>query len=404
MTAVPSHRARFAPVLVALVSVVLIAAAAPSDVVGDLTRQGYFIETGSSATDACVSRSVADARSAGGNLSIVVLADEPGGGATTFAGATLSQLTTNGTVLVVAPETVGWESQDDLWSPSELNAALDVALDGSSDNDVVRSFVNTLVGLDETCSAAGSGGSATSQSGGGMGWILLVILVVGIGVVVFMVSRSSKKTTQRRRNALVAGVDDQIADIANDILALEAEVRQSGDQTAIGHFDEATKQFSTASDRLTAATTSTEMMDLSYDLDVTIWHLDAAEAVLDGHPIPDKPEKPVVPTTPAPSSTPPSVSEPSSSSTKAPTHPPESLPEYQRRPSRSSSYGTGDLVKAMLAMQAMKGVGGLLGGKGSTSSPGWRSSSGGGSTGSGGSRSSRRSSGGRTRGGGRRRG
>ncbi len=384
-------RFRFVAGIGAILAFFLVAAT-PAETIPDLSTQGYFIEEGSGATDECVSGAVSDARASGGNLFISVLADEPGGGATTFAGNTLDALDVDGTVFVVAPETVGWESQGDVWTTDELNDAVDAALEGSSDDDVVRRFVNSLTGDDFECT------SAAASGGGGSGWIFLIILVVIIGGIVFLVVRSSKKTSQDRRDGVAAKVQAQIDDIANDILELEGEVRQSGNAEAIEHFDAATAQFTTASDRLAAATDSVAVMDLSYDLDVAIWHLDSAEAIIDGNPVPEKPVKPAPP--PPPTTRVQPTPQPTATADDLPDRlerrpsgisgdlPPQ-LPEYGRRQSRASSYGSNEVLAAILAAQAMGGLGG-----GGSRSPSKRSSSG----------SSRRRSGGRTRGGGRRRG
>ena len=87
-----------------LAAVFAAGAAAPGDVAPVVTDDGFFIEAGSDATPAVVSRAVSDGRSAGGLLYVVVLVDEPSGGATTYADAVLDDVPRQeGTVLVVAP-------------------------------------------------------------------------------------------------------------------------------------------------------------------------------------------------------------------------------------------------------------------------------------------------------------
>jgi hypothetical protein len=131
--------------LVAGTAILFVMAATPSEVAPIVNVQGYFIEEGSGATDASISRSVSDARTAGGALSVVVLAEEPPGGATTYSGAVLTELAvSSGTVFTVAPETIGVESVDDIWSIEEIDVALDLALEGGTADEIVSLFVEGL--------------------------------------------------------------------------------------------------------------------------------------------------------------------------------------------------------------------------------------------------------------------
>ena len=112
---------------------------------------------------------------------MVVLAEEPASGATFYADAILDRLPgQDGTVLVVAPETVGWASNDDVWTPDELNDALDASLGGSTSDDVVTIFVSELI--------------EPSASGGSAGLWLLAIAVVVVAVIGFVVWRSRRSS------------------------------------------------------------------------------------------------------------------------------------------------------------------------------------------------------------------
>lgn len=361
------HLLRFA---VAVLAVAFgTAAATAAEVAPVVAVDGFYIEGGSDADPAIVGDAVFDARSAGGGLSIVVLSEEPPSGATTYADAVLDELPgAAGTILVVAPETVGWASSGDIWSSDELNVALDRSLDASTDDGVVTTFVDTLLDPPAT--------------GGGGGWILLIIAVIVVAGIGFFVWRSSRSNQRRQAQSLAelkAKANAQLAAVANDILDDEDEIAETDDATARQHFDEATAIYGTAAERLDAATAPTQVMDLSEDLDRAIWHLDAAEALLDGRPIPPKPEPPVPPPT--------DPSPPDGSTTADPGS--GGLPTYQRRSSRRSSFGADDMLKTVLAMQAMRSLGGV-GRRGR-------------SAGTGGSSRSRSSGRTRSRGGGRRR-
>lgn len=367
---------RFVVLLLAVAAVAFAAAqAAPTEVAPVVSDQGYYIEPGADATDDVVGRAVSDARSAGSRFSAVVLAVEPPSGSTFYADSILDRVPgQEGTVLVVAPATVGWaKNLDDTWSDAELNDALDASLDGSTSDDVVTIFVGELVG------------TAGSTSGGGNGLLIFLVIVVlvggGIAVLVWRGSRRRRRLAAEQLADLKEQARAQVAAIANDILDDEDEVAEAGNAEASSHFQSATTTYAAAAERIDRATTAAEVVEIAADLDQAIWHLDAAEAVLDGEPVPPKPQRPTVAAPEAaPTSAPQRTREPSSV-------PP--LPEYRRRSSRRSGFGADDMLKTVIAMQAMRSLSG-----------GARRSS---SRSSGGSRS-RRSSGGRSRGGGRRRG
>jgi uncharacterized membrane protein YgcG len=309
----------------------------------------------------------------------VVLVDEPVSGATTYADGVLDNLPrTEGTVLVVAPETVGWASNNDIWTTEQLNDALDASLDGRSSEDVVVMFVDALV---------------NPSSGGSSGiWIFVLIVALIVGAIAFFLWRSNKASKRREADAL-EDVKDQVESridaLANDILDDEDEIGDSDNTEASDHFDAAAKIYSEAAERLAAATNEREVLAVSVDVDTGIWHLDCAEAILDGNPLPPKPEPPKPP--PPEPVTPRAPN--SSSSSRSSTGSSSSLPQYQRRTTRRSSFGANDILTAILAGQAARSMSGGRSSRRSSSSKSSRSSS-----------SSRSRSSGRSRGGGRRRG
>jgi hypothetical protein len=124
---------------------------------------------------------VFDGRAEGGRLYIVVLADEPPGGATTFADSALDLLDGDGYVLTVGPETVGWAGDSSYWTKEEMDAAVDASLDGGSDDEVIQIFAATLSSggpvdgpVEEPIDEPGSSG------GGGfsLGWVVLIGAIV----------------------------------------------------------------------------------------------------------------------------------------------------------------------------------------------------------------------------------
>ena len=137
-------------IIVALFALVFAVAATPSEVAPVIAETGYFIEDGADATDEVIGTAVSDARNAGGDLSIVALAEDPPQGCATFAESTLEQTPSGeGTVLCLSPGLVGWAKNNSYWTTSELNDATEAALDGATSDDSAVLFVNSLLGVDE---------------------------------------------------------------------------------------------------------------------------------------------------------------------------------------------------------------------------------------------------------------
>jgi len=334
--------------LVGVLGLVFAMAVTPNDLVSEVAVNGFHVDRGTSATDACVSGSVADARNAGSNFHLVVLAEEPSGGATTFSGGMLTALGVEGTVVTISPETVGYEENEGFWSSEELDAAVDASLTVASDNDVARTFVNTLTGQNVKCSNQSVDGKS------GWAWIVVFIIIIGgIGFLIWNTARSNKKRSGEELAKAKEPVQRQIDAIANDILSLETEVAQANNPEATAYFEEAAASFATASDRLATTSDAGGLLDLSHDLDTTIWRLDCVEALLDGNPLPAKPVKPEPFKAEEPVVTEPG---PALGGTTAPpqTDLPRTLPEYQRRGARQSSYGSNQVMQALMGVGAMK--------------------------------------------------
>lgn len=177
--------------LIAVVACILVVSAASNEIITDLETVGYHVDSGVSATDQCVSDAVADARESGGTLYIVVLVDEPVGGATAFASDTLVALGGQGTVFTVAPQSVDYASSDSVWTEEALDAALAEANTVASDNDVVRTFVNTLTGTTGLCANV----SLRGRSGWGF-LVMIVMIVAGAGYFTFRSLSASRRRKQ----------------------------------------------------------------------------------------------------------------------------------------------------------------------------------------------------------------
>lgn len=329
--------------LLVVAALTLLAAASPEDVVADLESQGYFIESGSDASASAVGDAVAEAGFAGSRLYVAILSEEPPSGATFFADALLDELGP-GTVLVVAPESVGWVSQDDIWTDQQLDQAVDVSLDGSSDDEVVSLFVESLTGS-PTVPVDGSG--SAGSGGAGSGWIWLFVIGGGM-VLLFMFLRNRSNATaatarDSRLREFYTAAQGKLDAIANDILEMEEEVQLSEDPQVRSHYDSASATYADLIDTVPRATSADDLVDIVYKLDIAIWELDVAEALLDGKEAPQKPEKPKVETR---IEAPPVVVAPRGEE------------DFQRRSQRHASPAGPDLGSILMAVLAAQSFGG----------------------------------------------
>jgi len=315
-------------ILSAIALVFLVAAAQPADVAPVLQAQGFFVEEGSDADPDAVEDAVAAARFEGGHLSVAVLAVEPSGGATIYAENTLDAMGGTGTVLVVAPETVGWGSEGDIYTREQLDEATDVSLNGSSDTEVVELFVATLIGQPV--------GSAEPGGGGGLplGWIFLLIVIGGGALVFWLSSRSSTKDAEQAIESARVEVKKRLDDVANDIIDLEDELTASTDPAARVLYESATAAYALALDTYEGAASPEELIATAEELDMAIWRLDSVEALLDGETPPPKPVK-QQPATPASGATP-SLT------------PPRVPGSVYRRPDHHRSSGTTAMMTGLL--------------------------------------------------------
>ena len=168
----------------AAVAALALVAATPAEVIPDLETNGYHIEPGAGASEEVVTDAVSEGRNAGGRLYLVVLATEPPGGATAFSDSVLDELPEGSYVVTVAPETVGFAENGDVWSTEQMNEAVQASLDGGSDDDVVQLFIETLVASDAPVGPGPAEPAEAPEPGAGGGLSLGWILVLGAGAFV----------------------------------------------------------------------------------------------------------------------------------------------------------------------------------------------------------------------------
>jgi|GEM_PF-1254780 len=371
-------RSRWAILTVALLLPLVVTAPAlaadAEDVATEVADNGIYVEVGTSASSARVSDVVAEVRAAGERLSVVVLADEPAGGATTFADAVFDRLG-EGVVVVVTPLSVGWSGNTEVFTDTDIETALDASLDGQTDTEVIELFAENLLGVpvpggttvQDSGQPAAEPATTSSGGGGGSGWIWLLLIAGAVGVFFIWRSRRNRATGLRLDPRLAEAkqsVQRQIDALANDIIDMEEEVRLADNQPADDFYEQAGQTYGEVTDAFATANTPETLLELSNRLDLAIWQLDSAEAILDGKPAPPRPEPKRLPTpeASAPGGVPSSPGEPSAI-------PPR--PEYGRRSTRRSSPMGGGLLEiligvagSMMAGRSRGGGSGLGGGGG----------------------------------------
>jgi len=363
--------------LSALTAVALVAAPAlaveADEVAVEAANTGFYVERGAGISESQAGDLVSEMRNAGEGFILVVLADEPPAGATTFADNVQFAIG-RGIVLVIAPETVGYAGVGEFYNEVELETALDAAVDvGGSDFDLAATFVSELTGApvspvpvpttaSPATTTAPQAQTPTSSGGGGSGFLWFIVIVGGLGLFLWwMMKRAKAKRTadeaslgDDKLNKARYIIQEQLNDVANDILALEDEVRVADNDRASRFYETASQTYNDATDALPKANSAEALLGLSNKLDVAIWQLDSAEAILDDKPLPERPEpKRLEPPPPDPSARP---------STRATVPSPSS---YQRRPTRKSSLGGGGLMDLLISVG-----GGMLASKSRSSSSG----------------------------------
>jgi hypothetical protein len=153
--------------------------------------------------------------------------------------------------------------------------------------------------------------------------VVFLLLVTVLAFLTWQRRRDQRLADKTRIEQTRAAVRQQRDAVSNDILKLEDEVRAAGNQDALAHFRNATTAYAAIVGEFETSDTPDELTNLAARLDTAIWQLDAAEAILDGNPIPPEPQARILPRSQQPY-------------------------RYQQRSGRSSSVGVVDLIAAML--------------------------------------------------------
>ena len=254
-----------------------------TDVVSDLD-DGVYVADGLSVDEGSIHDAVNRARNAGFGLSVVLLDEDPSSGATAFADSVLNQLGT-GTVLVLSASSEGMVSSE--IDQSAIEAALDSGFAaGGGDVGYVDAVVESITGTST---------SSSGSSGGGSGFIVLLVIVGGLVLLVWWAIRRSNKASEERRGDLIgearSEIKDQLDAMANTILEISDLVSASSSTVDNQYLEKAGATYSTSLESYEDANDLRALEDLSDRLDEARWQLDAAAAISEDRPVPDKPEK-----------------------------------------------------------------------------------------------------------------
>lgn len=239
------------------------------------------------------------------------------------------------------------------YDESTENAALS-SFDGdwATPDEFMRDVVRDL---DRATAGDSSGPSSIPDSAGSSrGWWWLAVPVVLGGTVIWFASRSNKKKQESKAlgtaQKIRAEIQTELDELANDVLVLSGPVDLCDKPDAIRHYREATALYVAISDEvpdideLENADLKT-LSELGARVAHARWQMDAVEAIIDGEPIPDKPQ---VAPPPEPQKPPPTAPAPR-----------QQMPQRQPRPrvpySRSPRRSGGGLLDILIAGAGMLG-------------------------------------------------
>jgi hypothetical protein len=268
------------------------------DAIANELADGVYVELGGEGSEDELARVVRNARSVGLELSIVSLATSPPAEAL----ASTLRDRVGGAVLVITPAEIAASSADH--SDAAVNNAVNDSFD-QFDNSVTsgaETFASSLAGsatgptqsnTTPTSTSKSTSGSTSSSGGGGAGVLIFLLVVVGgiVGMVLFVRSKNRKKVKSEmavRREE----VTEELGVLGGEIYDMADTVAVKDIDKATEHFREGNEQYLQLQDDLDKATTLWEITKIDYAADTAAWHLDMAEAIINGDKLPDEPDRP----------------------------------------------------------------------------------------------------------------
>jgi len=328
-----------------------------------LENKGYFVEDGADGSSASFADLVDWAQDRTGQRWYFASFAEPVDQG--FADDLRDAIVPQGNVLLFfydSEDFVYAELASDQSEATEERALEKIDGDWQTVEEFMRDVVDDVAGTSGTAST-GTGGSTSSGGSGFNAW-WLGVPVVGVGGGLWWSNRRRKKQTEEQEleNAekIRAEVQTELDELANDVLVLASPVDLSDNAQAVQYYRDATEAYSEISDLLPdpAELENANLAELS-DLGARIvharWQMDAAEALMDGEPIPEKPKVEPPPAPPKPPTT--------------EQRPRPQMPHRQPRPrrpysrSRRSGGGGGVLLDILIAGSGALGRGTRYGGR-----------------------------------------
>ena len=225
----------------------------------------------------------------------VALASDPAGGARGLAADILGR-TSRSTVIVVTATEIGVESLE--FDDARVEQALDysAATTGDSYFDEFDQITTGLVADVATPGSQEMDPPERTPVSGVSGWVLLGGFVVVVGSIAFINMRNDRRAEALATSRIVSAREEirgQMSVIANEILEFADRVGVEDHPEAIEHFRSASQTYDEADEMLAAASTRSDLEELSDALDIARWELAAAEAIVTGEDVPPRPSEDV---------------------------------------------------------------------------------------------------------------
>ncbi|MEX2280847.1 MAG: hypothetical protein WEA76_12275 [Acidimicrobiia bacterium] len=267
-----------------------VAAQAQDDVSDELELRRYYIGQGA---DISIDE-MEDLVDRFEGFGFVALGATPDGGADLLADRLRGGAPSVETIVVLTADEAG--SASAVYDDDALDEAFDVAFATTGDT-YLRDFeqvASALVshtgtpppGPDETIPPVTPAGEGRIP----VVWLLVAGAVAYFGYRMWRNSKDDDRAVGRRFAEAKREIEAQVAVVADQILELSDRPDLPAHTEATAHFRAASEVFRSAEERLAEATTTADFEALADDLDDARWELAAADALLDGHPVPDKPE------------------------------------------------------------------------------------------------------------------
>lgn len=127
----------------------------PSGLVTELEATGVFVEPDSTADRASLQASVLNARRHEWGLSVAALATKPDDDGSAIVNS-IAAAVDSGTIVFVAPNALGWASEDALYDTDEMERARALIPSGSSEDEAFEFFVKSVLGGPDTVGVVGA--------------------------------------------------------------------------------------------------------------------------------------------------------------------------------------------------------------------------------------------------------